>query len=123
NLAEVVPPHPSYEGYHLWDLKATWTPAEERKVVRIADLRLMTMLCLMFIGLQLDRGNLSNALTDNFLNDLKVNQNVYNNGTTIQLLCFLTAEFPLQFVIKRYGFKQVLPLLMFCWGMVSCFQA
>ncbi|KAM0790494.1 hypothetical protein ACM66B_003374 [Microbotryomycetes sp. NB124-2] len=123
NLAEVVPPHESYEGYHLWDLKATWTPAEEKKVVRIADLRLMTMLCLMFIGLQLDRGNLSNALTDNFLNDLKVNQNVYNNGTTIQLICFLSAEFPLQFAIKRYGFKQVLPLLMFCWGMVSCFQA
>lgn len=35
----------------------------------------------------------------------------------------MTAEFPLQLIIKRYGFKQVLPLLMFGWGMVSCFQA
>lgn len=50
HLAEVVPPHESYEGYHLWDLKATWTPAEEKKVIRIADLRLMTMLCLMVSG-------------------------------------------------------------------------
>lgn len=49
----------------------------------------MSWVCLMFIGLQLDRGNLSNALADNFLKDLGVNQNVYNNGTTLQLLAFM----------------------------------
>lgn len=63
--------------------------------------------CGLFPGLQLDRGNLSNALTDNFLKDLGVNQNVYNNGTTIQLVCFLSAEFPFQIIVKRYGFKRV----------------
>lgn len=30
-------------------------------------------------------------------------------GTTIQLVCFLAAEFPVQFLTKRYGFKYVLP--------------
>jgi hypothetical protein len=30
-------------------------------------------------------------------------------GTTIQLLCFLGAEFPVQFLTKRYGFKNILP--------------
>jgi MFS family permease len=77
----------------------------------------------MFFGLQLDRGNLSNALTDNLLVDLGMTQDDYNNGTTVQLLCFLAAEFPVQLLIKRYGFKQVLPLLMMMWSLVSWAQA
>lgn len=32
-----------------------------------------------FFGLQLDRGNLSNALTDNLLDDLNLSSNDYNN--------------------------------------------
>lgn len=45
----------------------------------------MSIICLMFGALQLDRGNLSNALADNLLKDLKVTQNSYNIGTSIQL--------------------------------------
>lgn len=50
----------------------------------------------MMIMLQLDRGNVSNALADDLLKDLKLTSDDYNNGTTIQLLCFMTAEFPVQ---------------------------
>lgn len=70
---------------------------------------------LLMICLQIDRGNLSNALADNLLNDLNLTSDDYNNGTTIQLLCFLTAEFPVQFLTKRYGFKYVLPALVMAW--------
>jgi hypothetical protein len=38
------------------------------------------------IMLQLDRGNVSNALADNLLKDLGLTSDDYNNGTTIQLL-------------------------------------
>ncbi|RAL16960.1 putative MFS transporter [Aspergillus homomorphus CBS 101889] len=107
HLAGVVPPHASYEGFHRFDPTATWTEKEERR----------------FFGLQLDRGNLSNALTDNFLKDLNMSSNDYNNGTTIQLVCFLSAEFPVQLLIKRYGFKRVLPVMMICWSTVSWAQA
>lgn len=34
---------------------------------------------LQFFGLQLDRGNIQNALTDNFLKDLHMTSNDYNN--------------------------------------------
>lgn len=60
------------------------------------DLRLLSWLCVMMIMLQLDRGNVSNALADDLLKDLKLTSDDYNNGTTIQLLCFMTAEFPVQ---------------------------
>lgn len=64
HLAGVLPPHESYEGIHRWDPGAIWTPAEEARVVWITDLKLLSWVCLMFLCLQLDRGNLSNALTD-----------------------------------------------------------
>lgn len=43
-------------------------------------------------------------------------------GTTIQLVCFLATEFPVQLLIKRYGFKQILPLMMMLWGTVCPFS-
>lgn len=95
-LADIVPPHESYEGRHRFDPHATWTAEEERRVVLKTDLRLLSWLCLMMFGLQLDRGNVSNALADNLLKDLGLTSDDYNNGTTIQLVCFLAAEFPVQ---------------------------
>jgi len=38
-------------------------------------------------------------------------------------VCFLVAEFPVQLLIKRYGFKQILPVMMMLWGTVSWAQA
>ncbi|KAF4205348.1 hypothetical protein CNMCM8927_006350 [Aspergillus lentulus] len=122
-LAGVTPPHESYEGYHRFDPTASWSVKEERSVVFKTDLMLLTWICLMFFGLQLDRGNLSNALTDNFLKDLNLTTNDYNNGTTIQLVCFLAAEFPVQLLTKRFGFKRVLPCMMMAWSLVSWTQA
>ncbi|KEF56225.1 uncharacterized protein A1O9_07806 [Exophiala aquamarina CBS 119918] len=123
NLSTALPPHESYEGRHRWDPSFTWTEAEERRLVRKTDLYLLSWLCVMFFGLQLDRGNIQNALTDDFLKDMHLTSDDYNNGTTIQLLCFLAAEFPVQMLTKRYGFKTILPTLMMAWGMVSWAQA
>lgn len=47
----------------------------------------------------------------------------YNNGTTIQLVCFLAAEFPVQLLTKRFGFRRVLPIMMMAWSTVSWTQA
>lgn len=47
NLSTVVPPSKEYEGHHVWDPSATWTPEEERRVRRKIDFRLLTMVCLM----------------------------------------------------------------------------
>lgn len=45
----------------------------------------------------------------------------FYQGTTIQLLCFLAAEFPVQLMIKRFGFKTILPGMMMLWGTVCTF--
>ncbi|KAK4191024.1 major facilitator superfamily domain-containing protein [Podospora australis] len=124
-LSSAIPPDDRYEGKHRWDPLATWTPEEERAVVRKTDIWLLSWLCVMFFGLQLDRGNLSNALADKpgLLHDLHLSRDDLNNGNTIQLLAFLAAEFPVQLLTKRYGFRCVLPAMMFAWGTVSWAQA
>ncbi|KAM7185097.1 Major facilitator superfamily domain containing protein [Rhypophila sp. PSN 637] len=123
NLSNAIPPDDTYEGKHRWDPEATWTPEEEAQVVRKTDFLLLSWLCVMFFGLQLDRGNLANANADNFLDDMNLSTDDYNNGNTIQLLAFLTAEFPVQLLTKRYGFRKVLPAMMFAWGTVSWAQS
>lgn len=44
-------------------------------------------------------------------------------GQTVQLVLFLAAEFPVQLLIKRFGFRRVLPLMMIAWSLVSWAQA
>jgi len=60
-------PIDSYEGKHRWDPKAEWTEEEEKKVVRKLDYKICSWVCFMFFALQLDRGNIAQALTDNML--------------------------------------------------------
>jgi len=89
-------PPDSYESKHRWDPRATWTPEEEKKLVRRLDLRVAFVACICFAALQLDRNNISNALSDNFLNDIHVTTGDYNIGMTIFYVCFLAAELPSQ---------------------------
>lgn len=51
-LADITPPHESYEGKHRFDPTASWSIEEERRVVWKTDLKLLPWLCLMMFGLQ-----------------------------------------------------------------------
>jgi MFS family permease len=136
-------PVQTYEGIHRYDPDFEWELAEEKRVVRKVrihfldchrlnktcidalqiDLRIWTWVCLMFFALQLDRGNISQALSDNMLDDLGLNTNDYNYGQTIFYLCFLFSELPSQLISKKLGPDNWIPIQIILWSLVGSLQA
>lgn len=47
NLADVVAPHPSYEGFHRFDPTASWSVQEERAVIWKTDIFFLSWVCIM----------------------------------------------------------------------------
>ncbi|KAK4634420.1 hypothetical protein CLAFUW4_01239 [Fulvia fulva] len=113
----------SYEGYHRYDPDFQWEGKEEKRVVRRIDYRICSWVCLMFFALQLDRGNISQALSDNMLEDLGISTNAYNTGQTIFYLNFLFAELPSQLISKKIGPDNWIPIQMVSWSLVASMQA
>lgn len=132
--------HPQWENWSAFDPKFRWTWREERAVRRKVDWKIMVSIhfrakeckleladscqvwvCIMFAALNIDRNNISNAVSDNMLDDLDLTKADYvseslqgksrpseeltvhyqNIGQTISRVGFLVAELPSQLISKR----------------------
>jgi hypothetical protein len=69
-----------YECRDAFEPDLQWTTAEEKKVKRRLDARVCLWSCVMFLALNIDRGNLKQAVADNLLDDLGLTTNDYNTG-------------------------------------------
>lgn len=112
-----------YECRHVFDPLYEWSQFEEHQVIKILDFRVALMACIMFAGLQIDRGNLDQAISDNFLDDLGLSIANYNMGNTIFLVCFILAELPSQLLSKKFGPDIFVPTQMVAWSIVAISQS
>lgn len=69
-----------YECRKAFDPDLQWTKEEEKKLKRKLDLNVAFFACVLFFALNVDRGNLKQAVADNLLDDLGLTTNDYNTG-------------------------------------------
>lgn len=73
--AKYFQPHEKYENLHRFDPSFKWTWGEEKKLVRRIDWKVTVWAICGLFALNLDRSNISQANTDNFLKDMKLTTN------------------------------------------------
>ncbi|KAI8956894.1 MFS general substrate transporter [Daldinia sp. FL1419] len=114
--------HSQWENWSAFDPSFRWTWREERAVRRKVDWKIMTWVCIMFAALNIDRGNISNAVSDNMLEDLGLTRSDYNTGQTIARVGFLVAELPSQLISKRIGPDLWIPIQICIFSLISAMQ-
>ncbi|KAL2157990.1 hypothetical protein VTH06DRAFT_4799 [Thermothelomyces fergusii] len=101
----------------------TWTEDEEKALVRRLDALIMPLLILGFFALQLDRGNIGNALTDNFIQDVGITQFQFNIGQQLLSAGIVLLEVPSNIILYRIGPAVWIGSQIVAWGLVATFQA
>ncbi|KAH7240827.1 major facilitator superfamily domain-containing protein [Fusarium redolens] len=101
----------------------TWTDDEEKAVVRKLDMILMPLLVLGFYALQLDRSNISNALTDTLTTDLNMTKDDVNLGDQLMMAGIIIAEIPSNIILQKLGAPIWLTGQVLIWGTVALAQA
>ncbi|KAF5535390.1 nicotinamide mononucleotide permease [Fusarium mexicanum] len=78
---------------------------------------------LTFFALQLDKTNLSSAMTTTFIKDIGIINDIVNNGNQLLLAVTVIFEIPSNMMLSKLGAPVCLTLECFSWGMVATFQA
>lgn len=111
------------DGVQVYEVFKDWTDEEERKLKAKADLIVMPLLIIGFFALQIDRGNISNALTDTFREDLGISQNQVNIGNQLLYVGIVTGEIPSNYVLQKIGPRWWISFQIVVWGIISLCQS
>ncbi|KAI0188916.1 major facilitator superfamily domain-containing protein [Xylaria flabelliformis] len=122
DIKDQYQPRADWENAHRFDPLMRWTWSEEYKVIRKVDWRIMLWVAIMFTAMELDRANLSQAVADNFLDDMNLTTNDFNLGNSVYALLFLAGEFPSQLLAKWIGPDRYIPAQIVLFSIVSASQ-
>lgn len=76
-----------------------------------------------FFILQLDRSNISNALTDTLTEDLGITSDQVSTGNQLMLVGIVISEIPANLVLQKLGAPVWLTAQMAIWGTIALTQA
>ncbi|KAJ5350431.1 hypothetical protein N7541_008158 [Penicillium brevicompactum] len=123
-LADASSSQESIDGYdpELMNGRTLLTAAEEKKLLRKIDWRLMTLCSLIFMFKNLDSNNTSNARimnkgTDqNIMTQLGITSNEYNLVTVLYYIPYIVLEAPSNLLLKKCSPSKWQARIMLSWG-------
>ncbi|KAJ5093565.1 major facilitator superfamily domain-containing protein [Penicillium angulare] len=87
------------------------------------DFFLMPLLIAGLFVLQLDRSDISNALSDTITEDLHITSDDVNFGSQLSLIGIVIAEIPANIILQKLGASVWLTFQMLVWGLVALTQS
>ncbi|KAF1993466.1 pantothenate transporter liz1 [Amniculicola lignicola CBS 123094] len=101
----------------------TWTPEEEKKLVRKIDLMLLPMIWCMYLLSYMDRTNIGNARIAGMADDLELTSNQYSIALVVFFVGYVVFEPPSNMILVRTRPSLYLPAIMIVWGALTCVMA
>ena len=99
-----------------------FTPAEQKKIIRRIDIRLVLTLGFLYCVSLMDRTNLGIAVVAGMGVDLKLIGARYSIITLIFFISYVLLQPPATVVMRKVGPRLFLPLITLLWGMTMiCF--
>ncbi|OSC99289.1 MFS general substrate transporter [Trametes coccinea BRFM310] len=122
-ILEEVVPEPSgqeFSGKHdSLPPPPTLTGAEERRIWRKIDIRLLPMLTVMYLVASLDRSNIGNAKLEGLLTQLSLTGSQYNIALTMYFVSYSACTVPANLVLKKLRPSKWLPGITLAWGIIA----
>ncbi|KAF3395768.1 putative transporter, partial [Penicillium rolfsii] len=87
-----------------------------------ADFRVLPLLLVGFATYQLDRTNLSSAITGGLADDLSINQNTINLGNQLMFLGVILLEIPSNVILFKIGPRWWIAGQVFVFGTIAAMQ-
>ncbi|KAK1574748.1 major facilitator superfamily transporter [Colletotrichum navitas] len=97
--------------------------AMDRRVNRKMDIALLPLLSLLYLFNGLDRGNVGNAQTQGFTNDIGAVPDDLNLAVSLFFVTFVLLQPPSAAIGRWLGAKHWIPIMMVGWGLVTLCQA
>ncbi|WP_144957863.1 MFS transporter [Pseudomonas oryzihabitans] len=95
---------------------------DETKLINKLALRLMPLLCLLYLVAYIDRANISFTKLQ-MLDSLGLSEAVYGLGASLFFIGYMLFEVPSNILLHRYGAPKWLARIVLSWGVVTLFLA
>ncbi|KAH9945828.1 MFS general substrate transporter [Epithele typhae] len=104
------------------DLQARFPDVNEAKVIRKIDLRVVPVLCALYLLAFLDRVNISNAAVFGLKSDLNLTGTQFNQALVVFFVPYVLFEIPSNALLKHFKPHVWLSFCMFCFGLITLLQ-
>uniref|UniRef100_A0A0K3C9C4 BY PROTMAP: gi/647401743/emb/CDR48098.1/ RHTO0S16e01200g1_1 [Rhodosporidium toruloides] n=1 Tax=Rhodotorula toruloides TaxID=5286 RepID=A0A0K3C9C4_RHOTO len=94
------------------------SPAEEKKLMRKIDYKLVPFLSLLYLLSFLDRVNIGQARLDGLEKDLHLKGNQYQIALVVFFVGYVSTEIPGNILLKKMRPSRFIPAIMISWGIV-----